>query len=128
MATITHDLSRLPLDTRQRIVKRLQDEDCARRALAEVEQAKVKRFYDDNVSPGTTKSGFGPVSAAIVPYFQGYLRRKYGDTCFQDDDFFKWVLKQEERFRVREVGTKVQVGYSAQSCGSRFHKRYTDER
>lgn len=125
MAAITHDLSRLDPDTRGRIIRKLQDKDAAQYDLARIEQAKVAKLYNEAAGPGTTKNGFGPLNMVVTPYFRGYLRRLYGDSCFEDPDFVRWLNKEEEWFRVRETGTKIQVGFTRDTDGGkRFTKRY----
>ena len=38
--------------------------------------------------------------------------RQYGDLCFADPDFAKFLLKHHPDFRVKDCGTKIQSGYT----------------
>lgn len=111
MAVITADLTSLPLSTREAIRRQLGDADAAKLALARARQAKICKLYNDLVAPGTTKNGIGPVGMVMDPYLVSYFRRSFGEQCLADPDFVKWIHKEDPSFRVRETGTKVQVGY-----------------
>lgn len=111
MALLTHDLSALPPDVRERVVKNLQHEDQARWALARIEQAKMAKLYNENVGPGTTKDGLGPLNMVLTQYFRNQLMHQHGQRCMADPDFRKWLRKNYEAVRVRETGTRVQSGW-----------------
>ena len=111
MAAITADLTALPRSTREAIRRQLSDEERAKIALARIRQARIAKLYDDAVGPGTTKDGIGPVSMVVDPVLVSYFRRAFGERCFMDPEFVKWIKKEDPSFRVRETGTKVQVGY-----------------
>lgn len=110
--TLTADLSNLPLAQRQSVLAKLKDEDAAQLALAKIRQAKVAKFYRDAVGPGTTKSGIGPLSMAIDPYFASYFRRLHGESIFQDDEFVEYLKRRGDWFHVPEKGTRIQVGFT----------------
>jgi hypothetical protein len=124
MAAFTIDLTGLPLATREAIRTQLGNEDAAKMALAATRQAKIAQMYNQAVGPGTTKDGFGPLSMAVDPYWKAYFRRKHGDQCWADPEWVEWIKRKEEAFRVRETGTRIQVGYTAPVRNIRFSKKY----
>lgn len=112
MAFLTCNLSQLDPAVRERVLKHLQHEDAAAYALARVEQAKISKFYQENVRAGTTKNGIGPLNFVIHPYLRNQLSAEYGPSIWQDVAFVEWLKKHHDCFRVPEVGTKIQVGYT----------------
>ncbi len=124
MARFTTDISHLPRETREAIRRQLADEEAAKITLARVRQARIAQLYNQSVAPGTTKDGIGPVAMAVDPVLVSYFRNRFGAECFADSDFVKWLKKEDESFRVRETGTRIQVGYSGRPVCKRFQKRY----
>lgn len=109
---LTADLSQLHPEVRRRIVKNVQHEDAAQYALGAVEQAKLKKFYDAIAVPGFSKKDIGPLHFVISDDQAARARAVYGELCFMDPDFVKFLKKHHEDMRVREVGTRIQSGYS----------------
>lgn len=109
---LTADLSQLHPEVRRGIIQNLQHEDAAQYALGAIEQAKLKKFYDAVAMPGFSKKDVGPLHFIISPDQAARCRAIYGDLCFMDPDFVKWLKKGNEDMRVREVGTKIQSGWT----------------
>jgi hypothetical protein len=63
---------------------------------------------------------------AVDPWMISYLNMKHGRQVMKDPEFRKWLLKEDESFRVRSGGTKVQVGWAPLSKHAVFHKSYGD--
>jgi hypothetical protein len=110
---LTADLSQLHPEVRQAIIKNVRHEDTAAYALGAIEQAKLKKFYDAIAVPGFSKSDVGPMHFVISQDQAARCRAIYGDLCFMDPDFVKFLKKHHEDMRVREVGTRIQSGYRA---------------
>ena len=108
---LTTDLSQLHPEVRRRIVKNVQHQDAAQYALGAVEQAKLKKFYDAVATTGFSKTDIGPLNFVISQDQAARCRAIYGDLCFMDPDFVKFLKKHHEDMRVREVGTRIQAGY-----------------
>lgn len=112
------NLAKVHPAVRQSIIKGLQHEDRARHALGVVEQLRMKRMMDQVVQPGfNTEIGR---SSMIISEDQ-YQRAQslYGELCFADPEFGKWLLKMNPEFCVKDVGTRVQSGWTPASGGQR---------
>lgn len=115
---LTCDLSGLHPQVRRRIIQTCEREDCAQQAIAWAEQSRLAKFYQDAAVVGTTKSGIGPMTGVIHVALKQLLAAHYGHaTVYQDPDFMKFILKKHEAFRVPEVGTRIQSGYTGGSRG-----------
>lgn len=114
MDGISINLSNVHPEVRQTIVKGLQHEDRARHALGVIEQLRLKRMMDAAAVPGFNRE-IGRTSMIISPGQYQAAQRVYGELCFADPDFGKFLLKQNEEMRVKDVGTRVQSGWTPAS-------------
>lgn len=105
------DLSGLDVATAQGVIKGLNHEDKARHDLGVIEQLRLKKLADDLAQPGFN-NGLGRTVMVLSPEQAAMARRIYGELCFADPDFSKFLLKNHPEFRVKDVGTKVQIGYT----------------
>lgn len=110
------DLSGLHPEVAHRVIKQMQHEDRARFDLDRLEQLRLKKLHDAMVQPGWNNE-IGPQVMCITPGQWAAFMHVYGQRCWADPDFRKWVLKQPEHqdFKVKEVGTRVQSGWTAGS-------------
>jgi hypothetical protein len=108
---LTVDLSRLHPAVAQGIIGHLQHEDRARHALGLVEQYRLKRLYDEMAVPGmNTRLG----RTTMVRSRDQWIRfmQKYGQLCWADPEFSPFVLKHHPDMRVKDVGERIQSGYT----------------
>ncbi len=111
----TVDLTGLPLHMRERVVKHVVHEDVAQFQLALVEQARLKKLYDE--APVLNRDGIGPLSAICHVGLKNWLAAKFGQrTVYSDPDFMPWLQKKHEEFRGKDVRTKIQIGYTGRSA------------
>lgn len=113
----TMDLSGLAPASRRAVLAGLQHEDRARHALGVIEQAKLKKFHDAMAIPGVLNNGMGRQVMIRSADQNERFKAKYGQLCWADPDFSKWVLKKTEHadLRVKDVGEKIQVGYTGKA-------------
>lgn len=105
------NLSKLPPATRQRVVRGLHFEDKAKHDLGVLEQLRLKRLMDQTVGPGFNTE-IGRTSMVMSQAQRNAAMRTYGQMCFADPDFGKFLLKHHADFRVKDVGTRIQSGYT----------------
>lgn len=112
----TVDLSKLPPAVAQRVIKKIRHEDRARFDLDLLEQRRLKQLHDELAQPGWN-TNMGRQTMCITPGQWQAFMQVYGQRCWADPDFAKWVLKQEQHadFRVKDVGTKIQSGYTGKT-------------
>lgn len=108
---LTINLANLPLAVRQSVCRGLQYEDRARHALGQLEQLRMKRLLDQ-VAVAGFNTDIGRTTMCISEDQADRARRVYGQLCFADPDFGKWLLRQNPEFRVKDVGTRVQSGWT----------------
>lgn len=111
---LTSDLSGLSPAVRAALVRKLQHADRARYELGVVEQTKRKRFHDAVVQPGAFNE-VGPAQMIMSQDQHQRAMQKYGQLCFMDADFVKWLLKNNEDMRVKQCGTRIQSGWTPNS-------------
>ena len=109
---LTTDLSQLAPEVRSGIVRRLQYEDLARHALGLAEQARLKRLHDA-AGLGSYKPELGPAQIILSADQWQRAMQRYGTCCMMDPDFVPWLLKRNDDMRVKQIGTKAQVGWRA---------------
>ena len=109
----TTDLSQLPPEVRPSIIKKVRHEDRAKHDLGVVEQLQLKRLHDEVAVTGRD-TNVGRQSMVISPGQYTAFMRVYGEKCWSDPEFGKWVLKQDQHadLRVKDVGTKVMSGWT----------------
>ena len=108
---LTINLSQLPPATAHAVIKGLQHEDKAKHDLGVLEQLKLKRMMDQAMAPGMN-TNLGRASMILSPAQRAMACRLYGDKCFADPDFSKFLLKHHPEFRIRDCGTRIQSGYT----------------
>lgn len=108
------NLAGLPPHIAQRVIKTVRSEDAAAYLLGVLEQRKLKQFYENNAVPGMN-TDFGRQTMVMSEGQRLAAYRQYGQMCFADPDFAPWLLKKNEDFRVKDVGTKIQSGWTANS-------------
>lgn len=101
----------LPPGVAQAVIKTIRHEDAAQYALGVIEQRKLKKLYDDLAVPGfNTDLGRQTMCLSRSQWYEAM--RIYGQNCFQDPEFARFLLKQHEEMRVKDVGTRVQSGFT----------------
>lgn len=107
------DLSQLPPEVANRVIRKIQHADRAQFELERIEQIRTKQWLDRVVVPGWNNQ-MGRQNMFIMPTQVDAIRRLHGPLCWADPDFAPWVLKQDQHadFRVRDVGTRIQSGYT----------------
>lgn len=115
---LTADLSELSPQLREAIVKHLCHEDAARLAVSKAEQARAAQMYRNTMRPGENPHHkVGRRHSIIHVGLQQRLAAQYGhETAWQDPDFMKWILKNEESFRVPDVREKISTGWSGSAA------------
>ena len=108
---LTLNLSGLHPSTAQAVIKGLRHEDKAKHDLGVLEQIRLKKMMDRLMQPGVNTE-VGRVSMVLSPAQRLAATRQYGDLCFADPDFAKFLLKHHPDFRVKDCGTKIQSGYT----------------
>lgn len=116
----TTDLSRLDPEMRQRIIKKVRHADRARFDLGLVEQQRLAQLHQ---AAGRVNTEVGRQAMVISPDQYVRFMQVYGQKCWADPDFGKWVMKQEQHadLRVKDVGTRIQSGWTP---GRKCVKRY----
>lgn len=109
---LTADLSQLPPETRNALIRKLQHADKASHDLGVVEQTRMKQLYDRGGSDAY-KAELGPAQMVLSQDQYQRAMAKYGPLCFMDADFAPWLLKQNEDMRVKYVSKKIQVGFGS---------------
>lgn len=106
-------LKGLPPAVAQSVIKTIRREDAAQYALGVIEQLKLKRMYDQLAVPGFN-TDLGRQTMVISQSQWQLAMAQYGQLCFTDPDFARFLLKKHEEFRVKDVGTRVQSGFTGQ--------------
>ena len=119
---LTINLSGLHPATARGVIKGLQHEDKARHDLGVLEQVRLKKFMDAVAQPGFNTE-VGRTVMVLSPEQREAAYRIYGQMCFADPDFSKYLLKQNPEFRVKDVGTKIQSGYTGKGKSSVISKQ-----
>ncbi len=110
----TMSLERLDAGTRNSVLRGIQDEDKARHALGVLEQIRLKKLADALMIPGANTE-IGRTSMILSPDQYQRAMNRYGELCWADPAFGRWMLKQHSDMRVKDVGTRVQSGYTGES-------------
>lgn len=116
MAELSLNLAQLHPDVRQSLIKGLVHEDRARHALGVIEQLRLKKMMDAAAQPGFNRE-IGRTSMVISTGQYQAAQQQYGELCFADPDFGKFLLKKHDDFRVKDVGTRIQSGWTPASEG-----------
>lgn len=114
MAEFTLDLTGLHPAVAQGVIRGLHFEDRARYAMGLIEQRRLKQLADKMAVAGGFNNEVGRMSMVTSEDQAFRIRRKYGQLCFLDPDFGKWLLKKPEGedMKVRDVRTKIQTGWT----------------
>ena len=110
------------MDLRQAVDQVLREDYELKLIQAVEEQKRIAQHYH-NHRP-VAREGIGHQVSAIHPLLDWNGRQIYGEAWDRDKDLRKWVLKQEEAFRVKAQSDKIMVGYSPASGSGRYHKTY----
>lgn len=110
----TIDLSRMHPEVRGQVIKGLHHADRARHALGLLEQRRLKQLHDAMAVPGVLNTEIGRQQMTLSRDQWIRFMQKYGQRCWADPDFAPWVLKQtqHEDLRVKDVGTRIQSGWT----------------
>jgi hypothetical protein len=108
---LTTDLSLLTPEVRNALVRKLQHADKARYDIGLVEQAQMKQFHD-RAGIGSYKQEIGPAQMIMSRDQWQRAMQRYGEKIFMDEQFVPWLLKKNPDMRVKQVGTKIQSGYT----------------
>lgn len=114
------DMTELPASVRAHMHKVLTEEHSVEIMQAKLRQRRMAQFYHNHEARSI--DGIGGQTMAIDPYWVGYFNMKYGRDSMGDPEFKQWLLKEEEMFRVKSKGTKIQVGYAP--ARATFTKKY----
>jgi hypothetical protein len=102
------DLSQLDRNMRDAVSKFFKEDFDAKLLQAVAEQRAVAAHYHQN--PHQYREGIGQKTMAVHPLFDWVARQKYGEDT-RDPNFWKWVAKKEDAFRVKAVPHKIQSGW-----------------
>jgi len=105
------NLQGLPPQIAHRVIATVKREDAAAYAMGVLEQLKLKRFYDAIAVPGMNTE----YTRQTMCLSEGQRReayRTYGQLCFADPDVARFLLKRHEEYRVKDVGTRIQSGFT----------------
>jgi len=108
---LTVNLEHVDPAVRQSIIKGIRHEDKARHDLGVVEQIKLKKFADQVTAAGMNTE-LGRNAMVISEGQYQAAQQLYGELCWADPDFGKWLLKRDSDFAVKDVGTRIQSGYT----------------
>lgn len=111
MAELTLNLQGLPPHIAQRVIHTIKREDAAAYALGVIEQRRLKQFYDQAAVPGMN-TNLGRQNMVMSQGMRLQAYRQFGQMCFADPEFAPWLLKRDDVFRVKDVGTKIQSGFT----------------
>lgn len=113
----TLDLRQLDPETRGKVIQRLAHEDAAQHDLGLVEQARLREFHQQMADARQLNTENFRQVMVLSPSQQHAFRRVYGQLCWADPDFAKWVAKQPQHadLVLPDVGTKVQSGYTGKT-------------
>lgn len=116
----TVNLSGVHPDVARGIVTHLRHEDRARHALGLVEQRRLKQAHDQVVGPGFN-TNIGRQNMVLSQDQWRRFMQLYGQLCWSDPEFSKWVLKQDQHadLRVKDVGTRIQSGFTGKGDSRR---------
>jgi hypothetical protein len=73
------------------------------------QDAIAKQFADN---PPVWKEGIGERTMALDPLFRWLIKHYFKDDT-RDPAFWKWFRGRFDKFKVRSVSPKIQVGYRA---------------
>jgi hypothetical protein len=74
------------------------------------------------------QDGFGERVLAIDAWIDALWRNFYGPDYTANDDLMKFLAKRNPEIKVRSQGTRIQVGYSGASRGTKFSRRYENHK
>lgn len=116
MAEFTLDLTGLHPAVAQGVIRGMHFEDRARYAMGLIEQRRLKQLADKMATAGGFNNDVGRMSMVTSEDQAMRIRRKYGQLCFLDPDFGKWLLTKPEGedMKVKDVGTRIQTGWTRQ--------------
>lgn len=106
---MTLDTTELPASTRAALHKVCTDENAVALMQAKLRQRKCAEFWHRNGS--RSLEGFGAQTMSIDPYFLTYFKMKERTDPCHDPDFAKWLMREDDVFKVKSRGTKTQVGW-----------------
>lgn len=112
------NLTHLPIETRQSVAKSIRHEDRARHVLGVIEQLKLKKLADQIAVAGFNND-VGRNNMVISPGQYQAAQELYGERCWADPDFAKFILKNHPEFRVKDVGTRIQSGFTGKGDSRR---------
>lgn len=111
MAEFTVNLAALTPELARSVRAGFEFEDVVKYRLGLVEQARLKQLADRLAVPGmNTDLGRHDLVLSRNQWLQ--CLRRYGTQCFADPEFAPWLKKTNEDFRVKDVGTRIQSGFT----------------
>lgn len=111
MAELTFNLQGLPPHIAKRVIATIRSEDAAAYALGVIEQRRLKQWYD-NAAVAGLNTDIGRQNMVMSHGQRLAAYRQYGQMCFADPDFAPFLLRKHEDYRVKDVGTRVQSGFT----------------
>ena len=108
---LTADLSQLPPEVRNAIIKKLAHEDKARYDLGVIEQRRMAKLMGD-APVGAFKADLGPAQFIMSQDQWQRAMQRYGEKIFLDPDFVPWLQRRNEDMRVKQSATRIQTGYT----------------
>lgn len=107
----TVDLSALPPEARRAVCRQVLDQGKVQHDLGLLRQRRMKRLMDAVPMPqrGELRQNMIIDETQWVSFMQ-----VYGQKCWSDPDFRKWLEKKDEHkdLFVKDTGTRIQSGYT----------------
>lgn len=107
----TVDLKGLRPEVARRVIGTVRDEGAARHALGLVRQRRMKQLLDnaERVNGGELRQNMIVDETQWIAFMA-----VYGQRCWSDPDFRKWLQKQDAHrdLFVKDTGTRIQSGYT----------------
>lgn len=108
---LTADLSGLSPTVRDSVIRKLQHEDRARYDIGAADQIRLKRYTEKVVKTGAFNE-VGPMQFVMSRDQWQRAMHQYGQMIFMDPDFVPFLLRKNEDMRVKQVGTRIQSGWT----------------
>lgn len=114
MVDISIGISQLDPLTQQRIISGLKDADRAKHALGLISQKRMIAAANRLAEARQLHTANNRQTLVVDQDQWVRFMIVYGQRCWADPDFAKWVMKQEihKDMVVKDTGTKIQSGYT----------------
>lgn len=106
------NLGQLPPLVRHQVMTTLHHEDAAAHALGMAEQIELKKLMDDLAQPGFNRELRSSMILSRGQWLAANRLAEQSGTLLSDPDFSKWLFKKHDAMRVKDVGTRIQSGFT----------------